>query len=66
MSGPFRIRKVDTDNWLASSIDSGGMSVYWTSLLRADKFPSHDAAQSMLTRVKKRYPTERVEIVPHD
>lgn len=61
---PFRIRKQATNLWLASDIDSSGMSVFWTCILNADDFKSWDDAASMLARAQERYPRESMEIVP--
>lgn len=62
----YRIRKKDSDNWLWSHIDSGGMSVGFTGIIQSDEYPTREVAQSMIDRCKERYPNEKLEIVPRD
>lgn len=49
--------------YLSSCIDSGGMSVAWTSQRHADIYQDVATAESMATRVRERYPHEQVNVV---
>lgn len=59
----YYIRKTGTELYLASSIDSSGMSVCWMKQQYADEYASEEAAQSMVDRCEERYPNEKFEVV---
>lgn len=59
----YMIRKKDEQKYLSTDIDSSGMSVFWTSILRGDRM-SKDQAESFLARLKERYPNEKFELLP--
>jgi hypothetical protein len=54
----WTIRKANTNFYLATDIDSSGMSVHWTSHNNADTFNDKDQAESMLKRLLEHYPKE--------
>lgn len=62
---PFAIRKVDSNVWLHTAIDSSGMDVFWVSISHCDHYNSREDAENFLQRVKERYPNEKMEIVPY-
>lgn len=60
------IHRPGSDSYIVSSIDSGGMSVFWVPRELADTFDSKEAAASLETRCKERYPNENFELVEYD
>lgn len=48
--------------YLRTDIDSGGMSVMWTSKHVADDFETRDHADSFVRRLREHYPLEKFEI----
>lgn len=60
---PTFIRQPLSNRYIATAIDSGGMTVYWTDLQYADDFGNKEHAQDFITRLKERYPKDEFEIV---
>lgn len=61
---PWQIRNPKKEDlFLHSTIDSSGMSVYWTEQSVADKFFEKAGAESMVNRCKERYLLDHYEIV---
>lgn len=56
------IHRRGTDSYIASEIDSGGMSVFLVPRESADEFDNAASARGFLDRVVERYPSHKDDL----